>query len=157
VKGALAHEPVLGSVSLSAAEAGAELQGMIEEAANGRARAAQERFIRWVGTDEVFEAMDGDLRERLLDNGEVFFGLELAQFAAYVPERAAIERAGVSIVAAGGIENRGTFFVEGTEWLAAELGCEVVWLPGHHAPYWHPGQSKAFAEALRPSLRELAS
>lgn len=47
--------------------------------------------------------------------------------------------------------------VEGAEWLAGQLGREVVWVPGHHAPYWHPGQSKAFGDALRPSLRKLAA
>jgi hypothetical protein len=47
--------------------------------------------------------------------------------------------------------------VEGADWLADELGCEVIWVLGHHAPYWHPGQSKAFADALRPTLRKLAA
>lgn len=158
LKGAIAHEPVLMSVTPSGAEVGPQLQRMIEEGfASGGPRAAQERFIRWAGTDEVFEAMDGDLRGRLLDNGEVFFGFELPLFISYVPDARAIKRSGVSIVAAGGIGNKGTSMVEGAEWLASQFGCEVIWLPGHHAPYWHPGQSKAFAEALRPSLRKLAA
>src|SRR4029453_1672669 len=158
LKGAIAHEPVLMSVSPSAVEVGAQVQRLIEEGfATGGPRAAQERFIRWAGTDEVFEAMDRDLRERMLDNGEVFFGLEVPQFMSYVPDVEAIRWAGVSIVAAGGIENKGTSIVEGAEWLGAELGCEVIWVPGHHAPYWHPGQSKPFADALRPSLTKLAA
>jgi len=156
LKGAIAHEPVLAPVSPSAAEVGLQLQRMIEDGfANGGPRAAQELFLRWAGTDEVFEAMDRDLRERMLNNGDVFFGLEVQQFRSYVPDVEAIKR--VPIVAAGGVENRGTSMVEGTDWLGRELGCEVVWVPGHHAPYWHPGQSKPFADALRPSLRMLAA
>jgi len=157
LKGALVHEPVLMSGSPSAAEVGALLQGMIKEAANDGARAAQERFIRWAGTDEVFEAMDHDLRERMLDNAEVFFGLELLGFQSYVPDMAAVRRSGVPIVVAGGIEDKGTFMVEGADWLAGELRCEVIWVPGRHAPYWHPGQSKAFADALRPSITKLTA
>lgn len=50
-----------------------------------------------------------------------------------------------------------TSMVEAAEWLARDLGCEVAWVPGHHAPYWHPGLSKTVGEALRPSLRKLAA
>ena len=57
-----------------------------------------------------------------------------------------------------GVESKGKFIAaESADWLAGQLGCEVIRVPGYHVPYWHPGQSKPFAEALRPSLRTLAS
>jgi len=158
LKGALVHEPALLAVSPSATEVGPELQRMTEEGrASGGLRAATERFIRWAGTDEVFEAIDRDLRERMLGNGEVLLDVELSHFLSYVPEVEAIRRAEVPIVVIAGIESKGKFMAEGADWLAGQLDCEVSWVPGYHAPYWHPGQSKPFAEALRPSLRILAS
>jgi pimeloyl-ACP methyl ester carboxylesterase len=158
LKGALAHEPVLMPGSPGGAEVAPAIQRMYEEGlAAGGPQVAQERFLRWAGTDEVYEAMDREMQERLLGNAEVFFELEVPQFMSYAPDLEVIRRSGVPIVVAGGIENRGTFMVEGAAWLADALGTEIVWVPGHHAPYWHPGQSKAFADGLRPSLRRLAS
>ena len=159
LKGALVHEPALLATSSSASEVGSELQRMIEEGrASGGLRVATERFIRWAGTDGVFEAMEHDLRERLLGNGEVFFDLELSLFSSYAPDVEVIRRARVPTLVAAGIESRGKFVAAGcAEWLAGQLECDVIWMPGYHAPYWHPGQSKAFAEALRPSLRALAA
>lgn len=158
LKGAYVHEPVLTTKSPHGAELGAHIQQLVEAGlARGGLRSAQELFLRWAGTDEVYDAMDGDLRERLLANGEVFFRLELERFVSYVPDSQAIQHARVPIVVSGGAENRGTPLVEGGEWLAAQLARDLVWTPGHHAPYWHPGQSGAFAEALRPHLRALAA
>jgi pimeloyl-ACP methyl ester carboxylesterase len=158
LKGALVHEPALLAVSPSAAEAGPELQRMTEEGrASGGLRGATERFIRWAGTDEVFEAIDRELRDRMLGNGEVLLDVELSHFLSYAPELDAIRRAEVPIVVAAGIESKGKFMAEGADWLAGQLDCKVSWMPGYHAPYLHPGQSRAFAEALRPSLRILAA
>lgn len=158
LKGALVHEPALLSVMPSTSEIGPVLRRMFEEAlTSGGPRAAQERFMRWTGTDEVFDAMDHDLRERVLHNGEELLGIEQPMFGSYVPDVEALRRATLPIVVAAGIETKGTFLAEGAEWLAGVRGCEILWVPGYHAPYRHPGQSKAFAEALRPSLRELAS
>lgn len=57
LKGGLVHEPALAAVSPSAAEAVPQLQRTMEEGlASGGRRAAQERFLRWAGTDQVFEA-----------------------------------------------------------------------------------------------------
>lgn len=145
-------------MSPSAAEIRSLVQRMIEESlASGGPRAAQERFMRWTGTDEVFEAMDRDLRERMLHNGEELLGVEQPMFGSYVPDVEALRLATLPIVVAAGIETKGTVLAEGADWLAGVLGCEVLWVPGYHAPYRHPGQSKAFADALRPSLTKLAA
>jgi pimeloyl-ACP methyl ester carboxylesterase len=158
VRGALVHEPALMAVSPSRAEAGREVQRMVTEGrASGGHPAAEERFARWVCTDGVFEAMDRDVRERMLDPSEVFLDIELEMFLSYLPDAEAIRGTGVPIVVAAGEETRGMFLAEGAEWLARQLGCGVRFLPGYHTPYWHPRQSRPFAESLRPRFRELAA
>jgi len=157
VRGAIAHEPMLVGVSPTAPELSPRLHLMSQEAfAAGGRRGAQERFLRWACTDEVYEAIDGDLRERLLGNGEVFFGLELPHLLSYLPDADAIRRAGVTIIAAAGIDNKGTFMAEGVEWLKHHIACDAVWMRGHHAPYLHPEQARGFANAVRPWLKQLA-
>ena len=130
LKGAIAHEPVLTTKTPSGAKVGAQIQRMIEAGlASGGLRAAQELFIRWAGTDEVFEAMDRDLRERMLGNGEVFFGLEL--LGSVVRARRRGRQAG------RGADRRRRrrrgqrhVMVEGADWLGGELGAKCSGCPG---------------------------
>jgi pimeloyl-ACP methyl ester carboxylesterase len=158
VRGAIVHEPVLAPVSPRGADVGSLIARIRQDGfAKGGSRAAQELFLRWAASDEVFEAVDPDVRERLLDNGEVFFGLELERIVSYAPDATALRRSGVPIVVASGAASKGTTMVEGSEWLARELGCEQLWLPGYHTPYLHPEQSQPFAEALRPIIRQLSA
>jgi hypothetical protein len=46
-------------------------------------RGATEAFLRSVAGDVVYDSLDPALRERMLENGEVFFGIERSPFIAY--------------------------------------------------------------------------
>jgi pimeloyl-ACP methyl ester carboxylesterase len=92
------------------------------------------------------------LREGMLATGPHFFGAELAAIGAYVPDARQIRSAGVPLrllVSDAGERP----LVRATICLSEQLGLEVASIPGHHAPYLE--QPQAFAEQLRPFLREL--
>lgn len=46
-------------------------------------RGATEAFLRGVGGDVVYDSLDPALRERLLENGDVFFSIEISPLIAY--------------------------------------------------------------------------
>jgi pimeloyl-ACP methyl ester carboxylesterase len=81
-----------------------------------------------------------------------FFAQELQAFGTYVPDVERIHAAGIPLellVSREGVP----FLIAATERLAGELGIEVESISGHHAPYLR--DPEAFAEELRPILREL--
>ncbi|WP_433505971.1 alpha/beta fold hydrolase [Pseudonocardia halophobica] len=116
-----------------------------------------EKFLRWVAGDEVFEALDDDLRTRMLGNGEVFFGLELADVMSYLPGEAELAEVGVPCVVAAGADNcdpasEHHWFCEASRWFADTLDAPFIETPGAHVPQvTHP---RALAEVLRPILRK---
>ena len=115
-----------------------------------------EAFFRWAATDRVYELIEPELRARMLANGEVFFGREFEMFTSYIPDRTALHAARVPMVVLGGMEDRDTLLVEGGVWLARELGCSYVEVPGAHCPYLDPEGGRAFSDAIRPILRSFA-
>jgi hypothetical protein len=44
-----------------------------------------ELFLRGAAGDEAYASLDPQLRERLLGNAEVLFGIEMAPYLAYEP------------------------------------------------------------------------
>lgn len=161
LRGAIFHEPAYLSVASAAEEVGATLQRLIDEGmAKGGPRMATELFLRWVGGDEAFESLDPQLRERMLGNGEVLFGLELDSASTYLPTAEQLADVELPCVVASGIENRAPtathhWFYEASRWLADGLHCPLVEAPGAHVPQaTHP---RALAETLRPILGKLAA
>lgn len=157
LQGAILHEPPYASVTSSADEVGAAMRAMIETGvARGGPRAAMEMFLRRVTSDDRFEALPAELRERLLANGEVFVGLEMPQLAAYLPSADDLQAVTVPCVVAAGVEDRdgaspNGWFYEASQWLATSLGAPFVEVPGSHVPQGsHPLE---LAEAVRPLLR----
>jgi hypothetical protein len=63
-----------------------------EGMATGGPPMATELFLRWVAGDETFESLDPDFRDRMLNNGEVLFGLELESVIADNREHTARNR-----------------------------------------------------------------
>jgi hypothetical protein len=61
--------------------------------------------------DEVFENLDPHLRERMLANGETFFGLEMGAFEPYRPDVAALAAIEVPVRVMVGNEST-AFFAE---------------------------------------------
>jgi pimeloyl-ACP methyl ester carboxylesterase len=105
--------------------------------AEGGPRRAMELFMRGDVGDEV--SIDPAVHERMLDNGAVFFQIELPAFAAFVPDRGGMRASGVPLTVVVGEENRDTWFGAAAAWLSEGTGAERVELPGRHAAFWsHP-------------------
>ena len=153
------HEPPFQSGVTNAETIRARRVAVIQEGmARGGPRGATEAFVRSVGGDEVYDALDPALRERLLGNASVLFDIEMAHFVAYEPTPR--ELAGIRIPRAvtAGVANRdptasGHWRYESAQWLAAQLRTDLIELPGGHMAYLE--DPHAFAEALGPVLRAL--
>ena len=156
LQGAIFHEPVFPSGIPDIDAANAARQRLIEEGmARGGPRAAMELYLRGVAGDEVYESLDPQLRERLLGNAEVLFGIELAPFVAYDPAPGQLAAVGVPRTVTAGAGNRdiaaaGHWRYQAAQWLAGHLQTTVIELPGAHMGYL--GQPGHFANALRPVL-----
>lgn len=156
LRGAIVHEPPLVPVLTNAAETGAMLQSMVVEGlAKGGPRGGAELFIRVNAGDATFEALEPALRERMLANGEVLFGIELEAFVSYIPEAAALAQLRVPVVVAAGFGNRGVYYHEAAQWVADRVGTPLQEFPGAHTPYFD--RPAEFARALLPHLRALTT
>jgi hypothetical protein len=94
-----------------------------------------EAFIRGNACDEVadqwFESLDPTDRDRILDNGAVFFPIELAAFAAFIPDPQGMQASGVPLTVVAGEQNRDTWMGAAAR-LAEGTGADLVELPGGH-------------------------
>jgi pimeloyl-ACP methyl ester carboxylesterase len=112
-------------------------------------RRAMEVFMRGDVGDEV--SIDPTVHERMLDNGAVFFQLELPAFSTFVPDREAMRASGVPLTVVVGEGNRDTWFEAAAAWLAEGTEAERHELPGRHAGFWsHPEE---FVELVRRIAR----
>jgi pimeloyl-ACP methyl ester carboxylesterase len=158
VRAAIVHEPPImaGTANPQAVTTG--LGALIEQGmAAGGPPAAMELFLRWAAGDAAFASLDPADRDRYLDNGEVFFGVEMPPFMAYGPAAKAIGDARGPIVAAGSRASRDPasphhFLYEAASWLARQVGTDLVEVPGDHMAYLT--EPAAVAERLRPLLRD---
>ena len=152
LRGAIVHEPVLRALTRPTDAEAAELDRIVALAAVDPRR-AMEAFLRNRTSDATFEALMPELRERVLGNGAHFFARELSAFIGYVAEAETIRTAGVPLRLLAGRDGAPDQ-VRATAALAEQLGLDVRSISGHHAPYLQ--QPEAFAEDLRPILRELS-
>ena len=152
VRGAVLHEPALLALA-GETEAGDADLGPIVELAAVDPRRAMEAFVRISTSDATFEALDPRLRERMLGNGSHFFAQELMAFGGYIPDAERIQAGQVPIRLLVG-QDGAPQLIRATARLAEQLGRPVEQFSGHHAPYLQ--QPEAFAEELRPILRQLA-
>ena len=156
LQGAIFHEPVFPSGIPDIGAVNAARKKRIEEGmARGGPRAAMELYLRGVAGDEVYESLDPQLRERLLGNAEVLFGIEMAPYLAYDPAPSQFAAIRVPRAVTAGADNRdiaagGHWRYEAAQWLAAHLQTTVIELPGAHMGYL--GQPERFAKALQPIL-----
>jgi pimeloyl-ACP methyl ester carboxylesterase len=161
LRGAVFHEPALAAVLPGGSEILAGLQELVGRGmAEGGPRLAMERFLRWADGDAVYESLDPDVRERMLGNGEVLFGLEMGPALGYVPTTDQLAGIAVPCVVLAGADDRDPTAVhhwlyEAARWLADGLGAPFVETPGAHAPQAsHPQELVA---TLRALLRELGA
>ncbi|GLZ45638.1 alpha/beta hydrolase [Actinomycetospora sp. NBRC 106375] len=161
LRGAVLHEPPFAGMTSHGDEVVAGLQQLIADGmAQGGPARATELFLRWVCGDEVYESFEPALRDRMLGNGEVLFGIELEPIMSYVPTRDQLAGVRIPCVVASGAENRDPasprhWFWEASQWAADGLGVPLTEAPGAHVPQsTHPQE---LAALLRPVLARLAA
>jgi pimeloyl-ACP methyl ester carboxylesterase len=154
VRGAILHEPPMIAGMSNPEEVMGAIQQVVEGGMQrGGPRGGCETFFRFVAGDEVFENLDPHLRERMLANGEIFFGPEMGAFEPYQPDEAALAAIKVPVRVMVGTESA-PFFAEVARWLADRMNVELEELPGGHTPYFDRPQQ--MAETLRPLLRVMS-
>jgi pimeloyl-ACP methyl ester carboxylesterase len=156
VRHAVLYEPPLLAVVPDGEALVAGLRAVIEQAmAESGPRHAMEAFIRGNAGDEVadqwFESLNPTDRDRILDNGAVFFPIELPAFAAFVPDPEGMRASGVPLTVVAGERNRDTWYGAAAAWLAEGTGADLIELPGGHGGFVsHPQE---FIELVRRILR----
>lgn len=151
VRRAMLHEPALMSVLPDPQAYIAQVLPIVEQAmARGGPRAAVEAFVRTVGGDAAYERMPSDLRERIVNNGELM-NIE-APLSDYLPSQAelALIRCPVEILV--GTQSP-PLLIEMSRWLAGALHAPMRRIAAGHAPQLE--QPEALAEELRSWLAEL--
>ena len=150
VRRAVIYEPPLFAVVPNGEELAAGLRAAGEQAmAVGGPRHSMEVCMRHIVGNEVFESLDFDpaSAERILDNGEVFFPIDLPPVATFVPDRDRMQASGAPLIVVVGEHNRDTWFGAAANWLAEGTEAELVELPGGHVGYLtHPEE---FVELVR--------
>jgi pimeloyl-ACP methyl ester carboxylesterase len=149
VRAAILHEPPMLSVLERGDDVLAAIAQVIEAGiATGGPPAGLERFWRFVAGDPNWEALDPDLRKRMLGNAETFLNVERT-LESYRPDDAILAAIPVPVQVLLSDESP-AFIAETVEWLASRLGVAVSSTPGTHAPYQdHP---RALAETIRSFL-----
>lgn len=152
VRGAVVHEPPLLTV-LPPLEGHNPLEPILRLARTDP-RGALEAFVKANSSDEAWQSLDHDARERMLGNALTLFGREISEFVSYRPDPDLLRASDVPVVwlrSRDGLPFAGPVL----SWLQARLGRDGGILSGHHAPYLDTPEM--FAEELRPILRNLWS
>jgi pimeloyl-ACP methyl ester carboxylesterase len=154
VRGAILHEPSMNAGMSNPEEVRGDIQQVVESGMQrGGTREGVKAFLRFVVGDETYKNFDAPLLERMLENGETFFGVEFGVFDSYSPDDATLAGVEIPVVVMAGTESR-PYFGEASQWLATRLNVELETLPGGHSPYID--RPDDMAQALRPFLRHLS-
>lgn len=151
----IVHEPALPGVLTPEALRGAPQQDeRIQRAMRESGpRAAMEARLRLVIGDDVWEALDGSLRGRMLGNAETLFFVETEPWGRYRPDENALRSAGQRVLV---LTSAGSPPLNLTirDWLVERIpGATSGVLPGRHVPYLDsPDETAA---VLRGQLEEL--
>ncbi|MFC5137783.1 alpha/beta fold hydrolase [Actinomycetospora rhizophila] len=161
LRGAVFHEPAFLTVTPAGRAVVEGLQGIVADAmARGGPRLAMELFLRWADGDEVYEAMDPAFRDRMLDDGEVVFGMEMASSVGYLPTAGQLAQIAVPSVVLAGTDNadpeaRLHCLHGAAQWAADGLGVPLIETPGAHLP--QATHLHEYAAIVRPVLARLAA
>ncbi len=151
-RGALLHEPALWSVLEHPEGPQAMLKPLIEDAmAKGGPRAAMEAFMGFA-LGESARFLPEPVIERMLANGEVFFGLEFGNFESWRPDEGRVRGLSIPVHLLVGKESP-PFFGEAASWIAARVGTDVVPVPGGH--FGFIDNTRDFAGIVRPLMRSM--
>lgn len=109
----------------------------------GGPRSALDAFLRFAFGD-IVDRWSGEFRNRLLDNAEMVFGVELPAFQAYRPDERALASAHPPLEIAVGEAQLAPFFHEAAQWLATRTNSPLVRTPAAHGPHFScPGRLAA--------------
>jgi len=154
VRGLILHEPGLYALVDNFDSVRAPIRALVEDAKQaGGPSAAVERFWCYIVEDEDgWNRLEPALRKRLRATASTLFEVELGTYELYLPDEQTLASLAspVRLVVS---EDGFPFFVEIADRLGQRLGVDVATTPGRHDGY-HEYPS-AFADALRPFLREL--
>lgn len=160
LRGAIFHEPAY-AVTPAGQEAFAGLQQRLGDAmTEGGPSRAMEVFLRWADGDEVYESLDPDVRDRMLGDGEVLFGIEMAQALGYRPMPEQLGAIEVPCAVLAGIDNRDPgathhWAYDAAQWMAEALDAPLVETRGAHGSMLtHP---ETFVSTLRSILDRLSA
>jgi pimeloyl-ACP methyl ester carboxylesterase len=153
VRGAILHEPVLARLYDDPEEVARAARELVRAGmAAGGPPEALRRFWLLVGGEANWDALDPELRARMLASAATFFGVELGTFERYLPTDDELDAIAVPVEVL--VSERGRVPLHGAaRRLAARLGVPVTSTPGTHTAYGdHPLE---LAETLRRFLRQL--
>lgn len=154
LRGAILHEPAMLSILPNSEEVTGAIQQVVEVGMQrGGPRGGMEAFLRFFVGDEAFANVDGQLRERMLGNGENFFGRELGSIGSYYPNDATLASVEVPVTVMAGAETS-PLLTETSQWVATHLNVELKTVSGGHAPYFD--RPEEMAQAIRAHLRKLS-
>jgi pimeloyl-ACP methyl ester carboxylesterase len=156
VRGAILHEPGLYALVDDFDTVRAPIRALVEEAKRaGGPSAAVERFWCYIVDDENgWNRLAPALRERLRTSAGTLFEIELGTYELYLPDEETLTAIAVPVhllVSEDGLP----FFAQVASRLGERLGVDVLTTPGKHDAYHE--HSSAFAEAMRPFLREVSA
>lgn len=153
IRKAVVHEPPLLTILPNGDEIGAEIERLAQEGfARGGPRAAMELFIRLNAGDRNFESLNPVMRDRMLSNAELFFGIEVEPIVTYEPDPEALKVRRDRLVVVAGEASRGLYYYDASEWVADAAQVPLREIFGGHTPYFD--DPVRFAEVLRPLLRD---
>jgi pimeloyl-ACP methyl ester carboxylesterase len=131
----IVHEIPLLSVLADPAPVGEMLGALIGTAmAAGGPRAALEAFLRFAYGDDTVDGWTNELRDRMLDNADNVFAVELPAFQAYRPDAVALASIKPPVQVAVGEDQQAPFFAEAADWVAHHTHSPLVRTPGAHGP-----------------------
>jgi len=163
IRGAVIHEPVI--LNVLGDQLPAMMAGLKDVEAQGGPRAATEQLLRRAAGDVTYEAMEPELRERML--ATVRRSLALKSRPSYLPSRRDGHRGdqtsyikvliGTETVSAdpSQLPHTMAFVPAVCGWLAGLVNSPLGRLSGRHPPYYD--RPATMAAELRPYLREISS
>jgi pimeloyl-ACP methyl ester carboxylesterase len=144
VSRAILHEMPLLTALADPGPVGALLGEVIGTAMSaGGPRAALDAFLRFAYGDAIVDRWPAELADRLLDNAEMVFGVELPAFQVYRPDEAALGAQHPPFEVAVGVDQQAPFFLEAAEWLAARTASPLIRTPGAHGPHFSDPEALA--------------
>ena len=150
VSAAILHDPPMFAALEQPEPVREALRGLIEEGmAAGGPPVVLERFWRFAAGDDNWEALDSDLRQRMLGNAETCFDIELWATVDYLPDAATLEGITTPTHLLGTTPTP-PHIAEISNWLAQRLGAEITEIAATHTPY--QDQPRELAQAIRSFL-----